>query len=80
MNLEEELKKIVQSELGVELSELNADTRLREDLGADSLDITEILYEIEDHFDLVIGDSEGFEQINTIGELVQFVQKLSPEK
>ena len=54
-------------------SELSADTNIATDLGADSLDVVEILMSIEDEFDIEIPDSE-IENIRTIGELVEYIE------
>ncbi|MDN6626746.1 MAG: acyl carrier protein, partial [Pisciglobus halotolerans] len=50
--------------------ELKMDTNFREDLDADSLDLFQIINDIEDEFDIKIESEEG---LNTVGDIVNFV-------
>ena len=47
--------------------------RLDEDLGADSLDVVELLMELEDEFELAIADEQA-EQFRTVGDVVAYIQ------
>ena len=67
------IKKILADTLDVAEDELSADTNIATDLGADSLDVVEILMSIEDEFEIEIPDSE-IENIRTIGELVEYIE------
>ncbi len=69
----DKIKKILADTLDVSEDELSADTNIATDLGADSLDVVEILMSIEDEFDIEIPDSE-IENIRTIGELVEYIE------
>lgn len=69
----DKIKKILADTLDVNEEELSADTNIATDLGADSLDVVEILMSIEDEFDIEIPDSE-IENIRTIGELVEYIE------
>ncbi len=69
----DKIKKILADTLDVNEDELSADTNIATDLGADSLDVVEILMSIEDEFDIEIPDSE-IENIRTIGELVDYIE------
>ena len=69
----DKIKKILADTLDVSEDELSADTNIATDLGADSLDVVEILMSIEDEFDIEIPDSE-IENIRTIGELVDYIE------
>ncbi len=69
----DKIKKILADTLDVNEDELSADTNIATDLGADSLDVVEILMSIEDEFDIEIPDSE-IENIRTIGELVEYIE------
>jgi acyl carrier protein len=51
---------------------ITRESRFREDLGADSLDLTVLLYEFEDEFDLSIPDDEVV-KMKTVGDVVQYV-------
>ncbi len=69
----DKIKQILADTLDVAEDELSADTNIATDLGADSLDVVEILMSIEDEFDIEIPDSE-IENIRTIGELVEYIE------
>ena len=69
----DKIKQILADTLDVSEDEISADTNIATDLGADSLDVVEILMSIEDEFDIEIPDSE-IENIRTIGELVEFIE------
>jgi acyl carrier protein len=55
---------------------ITAASRFREDLGADSLDLTVLVYEFEDNFGLLIPDEEVM-QMKTIGDVVQYVLRVT---
>ena len=69
----DKIKKILADTLDVNEEELSADTNIATDLGADSLDVVEILMSIEDEFEVEIPDSE-IENIRTIGELAEYIE------
>ncbi|MBQ2266620.1 MAG: acyl carrier protein [Clostridia bacterium] len=69
----DKIKQILADTLDVNVDELSADTNIATDLGADSLDVVEILMSIEDEFEIEIPDSE-IENIRTIGELVEYIE------
>lgn len=66
-----DVQEIAQDELDVEPEKITLTTNIKEDLDADSLDLFEILNELEDKYDL---DLDADESIQTIGQLVDFVQ------
>ena len=66
-----DVQEIAQDELDVEPEKITMTTNIKEDLNADSLDLFEILNELEDKYDL---DLDADESIQTIGQLVDFVQ------
>lgn len=59
MTVFERLKKVVAEELGVEENEVTPAAKLREDLGADSLDLVELVLSIEDEFKVSIPDEDS---------------------
>ena len=69
----DKIKQILADTLDVNVDELSADTNIATDLGADSLDVVEILMSIEDEFEIEIPDSE-IENIRTTGELVEYIE------
>lgn len=69
--IQESLKTIIKNKLIVKDEIVNG-TKLTEDLGADSLDLVELVMQIEEEFDIEIPDEE-FENIATFGELVDLI-------
>jgi acyl carrier protein len=67
------VKRIVIDRLGVEESEVTLEASFKDDLGADSLDVVELVMELEDEFDLEISDEDA-EKITTVGEVVKYIQ------
>lgn len=70
----ERVKKIVADHLGVDEANVNKDATFKEDLGADSLDVVELVMELEDEFDLEISDEEA-EKIQTVGDVINYIEK-----
>lgn len=66
------VKKIIVDRLGVDESKITLEASFKEDLGADSLDVVELVMELEDEFDLEISD-EDVEKITTVGEVVSYI-------
>jgi len=69
----EKIKKILAEQLDVDVEEMTADTKIAEDLGADSLDVVELLMAIEDEFDVEVPDEE-IENIKTVGDVAEYIQ------
>ena len=61
-------------QLGVERSEMRLDSDILEDLGADSLDVVEMVMAIEEAFDLEIDDADA-ESMRTVGDVEAYVVK-----
>lgn len=71
---EQRLKSIVIDKLGVEDSEVSRDANFIEDLGADSLDIVEIMMDAEKEFGISIPDADA-EKIHTFGDAVDYINR-----
>lgn len=71
----ERIKEIVADSLGVDVDSLTAETRFKEDLEADSLDLFEMVMAIEEAFDVKI-ETEELENIKTLGDIEKEVEKL----
>lgn len=71
----ERIKEIVAESLGTEVGTLTAETSFKEDLGADSLDLFEMVMALEEEFEVEI-PSEDLEDIKTIGDVESYIQKL----
>lgn len=69
----EKIQGIIVEELGKEVDEVTLETTF-EDLDADSLDVFQVISEIEDAFDIQIETEEG---LNTVGDLVTYVESKS---
>ena len=59
MPVEEKMKKIIMEQLGVSADEVKPDASFVEDLGADSLDLTELIMAMEEEFGIEIDDEEA---------------------
>lgn len=70
----EKLKEIIADVLNVEISEITEDSKFIDDLGADSLDIFQIIMGIEETFDIEI-DNDDAESIVTVGDAVEQIKK-----
>jgi len=67
----EKIKEIICDQLGVDANKVNLDTSF-DDLGVDSLDLFQIIIEIEEKIDIRIEDTEG---IKTVSDVVDFVEE-----
>ena len=70
----EKVKAILSSQFDVEEDTINPETNIADDLGADSLDVVDMLMSLEDEFDVEIPDEE-IERIRTVGELVAYIEE-----
>lgn len=73
MEVNEQVVEIIKDKLAVE--EVGSDDNLIEDLGADSLDIIELVMAIESEFHIVIFDDEVDKNFTTVGHLIDFIQE-----
>ncbi len=69
----EKLKKIIAEVLSVEEDEITMDTRFTDDLGADSLDVFQIIMGIEEEFGIEISNEDA-ENIVTVGDAVEKIK------
>lgn len=73
MSIYERVVKIIVDLLGVESEKVTMDARFREDLGADSLDLVELVMAFEEEFGGTISDEEA-QQIKTVGDAVRYIE------
>lgn len=69
----EKIKPIIAEQLGVEESEVTLEASFSEDLGADSLDLFEMVMEFEDEFDIEI-ETDELETMKTVGDIVKYLE------
>lgn len=69
----ERVTKIIVDRLGVDEAEVKLESSFKDDLGADSLDVVELVMELEDEFDMEISDDEA-ERIATVGDAVNYIK------
>lgn len=74
MAIYDKVKGIIAEQLGVDEAEVNMESSFIEDLGADSLDIVELVMALEEEFDIVIPDEDA-EKIRTVGEAVNYIKE-----
>lgn len=68
------VKEIIVEQLDVDEEQVTLEASFRDDLEADSLDVVELVMELEDEFDLEIADEEA-ENINTVGDAVNHIKE-----
>ncbi|HOI75850.1 MAG TPA: acyl carrier protein [Syntrophales bacterium] len=73
MTLEEKVINIIMEQLGVTREECVPEAAFIEDLGADSLDLVELIMEMEENFGITIADNE-LEKIRTIQDAIDFLK------
>ena len=74
MSIFEDIKPIIVEQLGVEEEEITMESSFIDNLGADSLDIVELVMALEEKFDIVIPDEDA-EKLRTVGMAVKYIQE-----
>ena len=70
----EQVKQVISDEMGIDVEEIQDDKNLCHDLGCDSLDIVELLIDLEDKFSIEIDDLD-FEKLYTVKSVIGFIEK-----
>ena len=78
-NIEEKVIEIISRNLGADTATVTRDTDIAKDLGADSLDIAELVMALEDEFDIEIPETEA-QNIVTIGQAIDYIQTAAGNK
>jgi acyl carrier protein len=78
-SVEERVIEIVCENLAVSKEQVKRETGFIEDLGADSLDIVELIMELEEEFEITIPDDQA-EKIKTVGEAIDYIERAIKDK
>src|SRR5580692_9712477 len=78
-SVEERVIDIVCENLGVNKEQVTRQTSFQEDVGADSLDIVELVMELEEEFEITIPDDQA-EKIKTVGEAIDYIEREQAKK
>jgi len=73
-SLFDEVKEVIVEQLNVSPEEVKPEAKFVEDLGADSLDVVEMIMALEEKFEIEIPDSEA-EKIQTVQDVVDYIEK-----
>jgi len=72
MSIEDKVKKIIAEKLSVDLDEVVPEATFTDDLGADSLDLVELIMSMEEEFDIDISDDDA-EKITTVQSAIDYI-------
>lgn len=70
----ERVREVLADQLGLEENEIKPESKLKDDLGADSLDMVELIMAMEEEFDVEIPDEEA-QNIRTVADAVNYVEQ-----
>ena len=73
MSIEKRVKEIIVEQLGVNESEVTPEAKFVDDLGADSLDLVELVMALEEEYNMEISDEDA-EKILTVGDVIEYIQ------
>ncbi|MER1999215.1 MAG: acyl carrier protein [Lysinibacillus sp.] len=73
MTVLDRVTKVIVDRLNVEEEKVTLEASFRDDLGADSLDVVELVMELEDEFDMEISDEDA-EKIATVGDAIKYIE------
>ncbi len=71
----DKVKEMLASQLNVDLSKINENSRIIEDLGADSLDMIEMLMALEEEFNITVPDEKA-ESLKTVGDIAKYIDSV----
>ncbi len=69
----EKVRGLISEQLSIDLDEISLDSVITDDLGADSLDVVDLVMSFEDEFGLEIPD-DALESIKTVGDIVKYIE------
>ncbi len=78
MDIEVRVKQIIVEQLGVNESDVNPIAKFIDDLGADSLDLVELVMALEEEYNMEISDEDA-EKIQTVGDAIEYIKARAPQ-
>ena len=75
----EKLRKTLAEQLEVNENNITMDTRIVDDLGADSLDVVELIMALEDEYGISVSD-DAISELSTVGQVVDFIENILEKK
>ena len=74
----DKIKSIIVEQLDADENDVKMESNIQDDLGADSLDVVDLVMSIEENFDIEIPD-EDVESIKTVGDIVKYIESKTEE-
>lgn len=74
MNIENRVKDVISQLFAIKVEDLTDDHDFENDLSGDSIDITELIIEIEEEFDIDISDDDA-KSVKTVGDMIKLIEK-----
>ena len=78
ITIEQRVQNLIVERLGVNTSQVTADAKIVEDLGADSLDVVELVMALEEEFSCEVPDQDA-EKLRSVGDVVKYIEALQPK-
>ena len=76
--MEDRIKEIIADQLGIDVEQIKPESKFVDDLGADSLDVVELIMAFEEEFDVEIPDEDA-EKIQTVGDVIEYIKEKKGE-
>lgn len=74
----EKIKELLADELGIDAEEITEATSFKDDLGADSLDLFELVTNLEEEYDIEV-PAEELEKLTTVGKVIEYLKSIGIE-
>ena len=74
-NIAQDVKDIIVDKIGVPADRITEDANFQNDLGADSLDIVDLIMEFEKKFEIDIPDEDAGDKIATVGDAIKYIEE-----
>ena len=72
----DKIKAVLAEQLDANEDEITTESNIQDDLGADSLDVVELIMSLEEEFDIEVPD-EAAQELKTVGDVVKFIENLT---